>query len=98
MMQRAPFVVKDIQVQADQFTAGRWNPGRKGVSGNHIRVAAGRRTTNSRERHASGSPDKRIDEGPLRGREANNIRRNVIRSEEHTSELQSHSDLVCRLL
>src|SRR5438132_10834808 len=24
--------------------------------------------------------------------------RNVIRSEEHTSELQSHSDLVCRLL
>ena len=23
---------------------------------------------------------------------------NVIRSEEHTSELQSHSDLVCRLL
>src|SRR5439155_11556021 len=34
--------------------------------------------SNSRERHASGSPDKRIDEGPLRGREANNIRRNVI--------------------
>src|SRR5260221_7662619 len=27
----------------------------------------------------------------------NNIRRS-IRSEEHTSELQSHSDLVCRLL
>src|SRR5438034_6592816 len=24
--------------------------------------------------------------------------RNVMRSEEHTSELQSHSDLVCRLL
>mgnify|MGYP000238579266 CR=1 FL=1 len=23
---------------------------------------------------------------------------NIIRSEEHTSELQSHSDLVCRLL
>src|SRR5438034_5924806 len=26
------------------------------------------------------------------------IRRNSMRSEEHTSELQSHSDLVCRLL
>src|SRR5438034_1953201 len=26
------------------------------------------------------------------------VDRNVIRSEEHTSELQSHSDLVCRLL
>src|SRR5260221_10279780 len=26
------------------------------------------------------------------------IQNNVIRSEEHTSELQSHSDLVCRLL
>src|SRR5436190_14714623 len=25
-------------------------------------------------------------------------RENVVRSEEHTSELQSHSDLVCRLL
>src|SRR5438034_7732717 len=26
------------------------------------------------------------------------VRRRVARSEEHTSELQSHSDLVCRLL
>ena len=26
------------------------------------------------------------------------IRRRLLRSEEHTSELQSHSDLVCRLL
>src|SRR5438034_1864030 len=26
------------------------------------------------------------------------VRRGVARSEEHTSELQSHSDLVCRLL
>src|SRR5437588_11653173 len=26
------------------------------------------------------------------------LRRNALRSEEHTSELQSHSDLVCRLL
>src|SRR5437588_2541971 len=26
------------------------------------------------------------------------VRRNIERSEEHTSELQSHSDLVCRLL
>src|SRR5438034_3532552 len=35
------------------------------------------------------SPDQvRLLEGPL----------SVLRSEEHTSELQSHSDLVCRLL
>src|SRR5947207_4952149 len=29
---------------------------------------------------------------------ANTPRSNIARSEEHTSELQSHSDLVCRLL
>src|SRR5438034_3857408 len=28
----------------------------------------------------------------------NNVVRTTVRSEEHTSELQSHSDLVCRLL
>src|SRR6202022_5151414 len=33
--------------------------------------------------------------GPLRGV---GLRRHAARSEEHTSELQSHSDLVCRLL
>src|SRR5947207_11704697 len=31
-------------------------------------------------------------------RERGSITREVLRSEEHTSELQSHSDLVCRLL
>src|SRR5438034_7106624 len=36
----------------------------------------------------------------LRGHSADQLRRDieVPRSEEHTSELQSHSDLVCRLL
>src|SRR5476649_3079060 len=29
---------------------------------------------------------------------AGHVRQHVTRSEEHTSELQSHSDLVCRLL
>src|SRR5260221_6383188 len=33
-----------------------------------------------------------------RGRRCARVRRVVLRSEEHTSELQSHSDLVCRLL
>src|SRR5436190_8433884 len=30
--------------------------------------------------------------------EARRVRQDGVRSEEHTSELQSHSDLVCRLL
>src|SRR5260221_3985391 len=40
------------------------------------------------------------DEPPTRRRDAGPQRRAVaaFRSEEHTSELQSHSDLVCRLL
>src|SRR5436190_15739326 len=33
-----------------------------------------------------------------RGEVARQIRHRAARSEEHTSELQSHSDLVCRLL
>src|SRR5471032_3513593 len=36
--------------------------------------------------------------GPRRARPANPARHRAIRSEEHTSELQSHHDLVCRLL
>src|SRR5438034_5029420 len=53
-----------------------------------------------------------IEKGALRGRRWNEDAKNIrsfkrpkhqyhsmaIRSEEHTSELQSHSDLVCRLL
>src|SRR5579875_1753224 len=39
----------------------------------------------------------RCPRGPARGR-ARCCRRRRCRSEEHTSELQSHSDLVCRLL
>src|SRR5260221_5957716 len=38
-------------------------------------------------RHGVGRADRAVDK-----------RRDCIRSEEHTSELQSHSDLVCRLL
>src|SRR5260221_2466746 len=34
----------------------------------------------------------------MRNVKRNRIRRHNLRSEEHTSELQSHSDLVCRLL
>src|SRR5438034_5354309 len=43
----------------------------------------------------------RLDDQPFRGnqrRPAAVFRRPQERSEEHTSELQSHSDLVCRLL
>src|SRR5438034_10072529 len=39
----------------------------------------------------------RLQRHPLRPRQVRR-RNNVLRSEEHTSELQSHSDLVCRLL
>src|SRR5438034_4455291 len=34
----------------------------------------------------------------ITGRDATTLRSAAARSEEHTSELQSHSDLVCRLL
>src|SRR5438034_8413209 len=36
--------------------------------------------------------------GRLFGRKPSALRLAAVRSEEHTSELQSHSDLVCRLL
>src|SRR5437588_6785335 len=37
-------------------------------------------------------------QGRFTGREDGDLDQPVCRSEEHTSELQSHSDLVCRLL
>src|SRR5438034_2345006 len=41
----------------------------------------------------------RLDEGPIIAQGSFNVRPAwALRSEEHTSELQSHSDLVCRLL
>src|SRR5438132_9637631 len=36
--------------------------------------------------------------GTVTAGELGDLRRQIVRSEEHTSELQSHSDLVCRLL
>src|SRR5690349_23826818 len=41
---------------------------------------------------------RRQDAGPERRRDEGELRRAVARSEEHTSELQSRRDLVCRLL
>src|SRR5260221_8942841 len=49
-----------------------------------ILFIAGRKRSHDRNRTTPGTPVKRIALQP-------------IRSEEHTSELQSHSDLVCRL-
>src|SRR5437588_5802326 len=42
------------------------------------------------------SPERRRERGKRHGQGPRD--REVLRSEEHTSELQSHSDLVCRLL
>src|SRR5438034_5249379 len=50
--------------------------------------AEGRRTASSGSTRASTPPDPMWAESCTR----------ILRSEEHTSELQSHSDLVCRLL
>src|SRR5260221_2163776 len=47
-----------------------------------------------RPRRRSPSPSRRRSAGSRRGGRAGEL----PRSEEHTSELQSHSDLVCRLL
>src|SRR2546428_10266152 len=53
-------------------------------------------TTLFRSRSPS-SPDARCRLSPARGARQSPHRR-ALRSEEHTSELQSRSDLVCRLL
>src|SRR5260221_3581133 len=46
-------------------------------------------------RRRQSGPNSRLLSQPEPGRERRQI---VSRSEEHTSELQSHSDIVCRLL
>src|SRR5436190_15613228 len=45
-----------------------------------------------------GTPSWRLRSGPWWARPERRRREPARRSEEHTSELQSHSDLVCRLL
>src|SRR5438034_7167431 len=60
------------------------------ISPRDPRCAAARGRARRRDR-SSGDPPPRLS--PLRLRETRGVR-----SEEHTSELQSHSDLVCRLL
>src|SRR5436190_11091195 len=53
----------------------------------------------SSRREASKSPPRTCPRrAPFRCRSSYEPRRPAGRSEEHTSELQSHSDLVCRLL
>src|SRR5260221_14262808 len=58
------------------------------------------RSTHRRDRsRASSSPPHGFEHGPLLGCLADVALEHLRpRSEEHTSELQSHSDLVCRLL
>src|SRR5438034_2581880 len=62
------------------------------------------RSTAGSPRHAH-QPDLdalALDDGPVgrrvAGTRVDRVERSEVRSEEHTSELQSHSDLVCRLL
>src|SRR2546427_1835300 len=52
------------------------------------------------DRSAAGPPRELHHEGPRhrRGAPQRDLRRPALRSEEHTSELQSQSNLVCRLL
>src|SRR5438132_9923251 len=54
-------------------------------------------TTLFRSREARREPDE-VDEVLGHAVEPHQLGRREARSEEHTSELQSHSDLVCRLL
>src|SRR5947207_7149153 len=62
------------------------------------KLAAGRYPT--RRRSLGGGAGVRRMPVPARpvGSSDNNQKGELIRSEEHTSELQSHSDFVCRLL
>src|SRR5436190_4239310 len=63
-----------------------------------FRSDSGRRATRGAEgRHQPERPRRQLHRGGTGQRRAG-IGRPRSRSEEHTSELQSHSDLVCRLL
>src|SRR5947207_11366377 len=55
---------------------------------------------NSWQQNTGGIASRRGDQGRLLNLCAIDFRQSIngLRSEEHTSELQSHSDLVCRLL
>src|SRR5438034_6632210 len=78
----------------DALPISRRAPSRRGRAG-------GGATTHRRGRGAPLRPDPRGAERPARGARLGLARRGqagLPRSEEHTSELQSHSDLVCRLL
>src|SRR5436190_17113185 len=55
-------------------------------------------TTLFRSRHVDGGAPLSAGMGTMRSDAAPGTTVHVSRSEEHTSELQSHSDLVCRLL
>src|SRR5215211_8769855 len=55
-------------------------------------------TTLFRSRRCAGSCSRARPAAPSPARRARRRRSCTSRSEEHTSELQSHSDLVCRLL
>src|SRR5438034_5506963 len=48
--------------------------------------------------HAEGRKEQEAERAILLGQRPVDLDRREARSEEHTSELQSHSDLVCRLL
>src|SRR5947207_12517358 len=68
-----------------------------------FRSGAERSSGDSEKRHegglGSGTGDRDGEESELREQgERTGLCRRFCRSEEHTSELQSHSDLVCRLL
>src|SRR5260221_7870402 len=58
----------------------------------HFDLSANTNRTRNR-RGSSGSDGVNLNRSPL-----NVLAEPALRSEEHTSELQSHSDLVCRLL
>src|SRR5436190_17207816 len=84
----------------------RWTPIRQRVQGGAsklgglslIKAYAACRCSRSPSRNFSGMPIKRRSWSRPRDRRERTVPTGTLRSEEHTSELQSHSDLVCRLL
>src|SRR4051812_28956264 len=63
MLQRAAFVVENVEDHVDRLTAGRWDPGGEDVGANHIRLIARRRPTNGPERHPSRFPIECVSKG-----------------------------------
>src|SRR5437867_10437187 len=109
----SPFDGPDVDASGDHGSGPTPLPGHQPLRQVHDEAVHGQRFQRSAKRRVDGSRQHRIRrhglaherqrigpsaEGPYRVREKKRLHIDDSRSEEHTSELQSPYDLVCRLL